>query len=229
MSQANVDYVLNSNRGIPQNKVEICPNSIFPSEIEKSEKAIIRLKYNIPKNCKTFIYGGNLGKPQGIDFVVECLKKNMNLKDRFFIVCGKGVDYYKLEAFCAEYKPTNVLLLNGLQKNEYDELVKSCDVGMIFLDHRFTIPNFPSRILSYMEYAMPIVACTDKNTDVGKIILEGNFGWWCESNKPDEVKEIIDLICSSKELSLYGVNARKYLDENYTVKISYNTIINHFK
>ena len=73
-------------------------------------------------------------------------------------------------------------LINGLSKREYDELVSTCDIGLIFLEHRFTVPNFPSRLLSYMENVVPVFACTDRNTYAGRIIENGNYGWWCKSN-----------------------------------------------
>jgi glycosyltransferase involved in cell wall biosynthesis len=229
MSKANVNYILRKNRFINKAKVEVCPNSIALSVLEKSDVNLIAEKYQIPNNCTVFIYGGNIGRPQGIDFIIECLKKNINQSDRFFIICGKGAEYYKLESFFSEYTPTNVLIINGLPKKEYDNLAKRCDVGLIFLDHRFTIPNFPSRLLSYMEFKMPVFACTDINTDIGEVICEGKFGWWCESNDSNVFKEVIDSICSSKDtLTLYGENARIYLEENFSVKTSYYIIMRHF-
>jgi glycosyltransferase involved in cell wall biosynthesis len=229
MSQANVDFVLNHNPNIKSEVLEICPNSILPLNKHKPDKQMIRAKYNIPDNSTVFIYGGNLGKPQGIDFVIECLKVNMNLKDRFFIICGTGTEYYKLEEFYRKKSPSNILLINGLPKDEYELLVSSCDVGLIFLDHRFSIPNFPSRLLSYMEYAMPVVACTDVNTDMGKIICNGNFGWWCESNDSLGFKNLLDSICLTRDsLNILGNNSRRYLEEHFTVRTSYEIIMNHF-
>ena len=80
-----------------------------------------------------------------------------------------------------------------MQKKHYDELTSACDVGLIFLDRRFTIPNFPSRLLSYMEYSLPIVAATDISSDIGEVIVNGNFGWWCESKNPisSDMEEVI--------------------------------------
>ena len=49
-------------------------------------------------------------------------------------------------------------LMQRLPKEDYDRLVAACDVGMIFLDHRFTIPNFPSRLLGYMQAGLPVLA-----------------------------------------------------------------------
>jgi len=229
MSQANVDYIIKNNHELNADKIEICPNSISIKNHDKSDGQQIKSKYKIPEDCTAFIYGGNLGKPQGIDFLIECLYENTNRDDRFFIICGYGSEYYKLKTFYQEQKPKNILLINGLPKEEYDELVKCCDIGLIFLDHRFTIPNFPSRILSYLEYGIPVFACTDKNTDLGSIIQNGKFGWWCESNNSDEFTIILDSICENKdEIDICGNYARKYLEENYTVEISYNIIMRHF-
>lgn len=226
MSEANVEYVLAHNPEIDRDKVEVCPNSVevVKGGLGAERKAEIRAKYGVPEGVKTFIYGGNLGRPQGIPFLIECLKANMDKTDRFFIVCGKGTEYKKLEAFKEEYKPKNLLLLNGLPKTEYEEFCQAFDVGLIFLDHRFTIPNFPSRLLSYMQNGMPVFACTDPNTDIGKVITENGFGWWCESNSTEAFTEIIDEAITA-DLKGMGERGFAYLNENYTSERSYNIIL----
>ena len=137
---------------------------------------------------------------------------------------GKGTDYPKLKVYVDSEKPDNVLLLNGLPKTEYEEFIKAFDVGLIFLDHRFEIPNFPSRLLSYMQNRMPVIACTDANTDIGKVITDGDFGWWCESNSTEDFTSVVDEACKS-ELSVMGEKAYSYLISNYTSQKSYETII----
>lgn len=225
MSPKNVSYLLEHNPQIPTEKVELCPNSIEPIPSKNSLE-------NIKKEASplTFLYGGNLGKPQDIPFLISCLKDNMNKGDRKFIVCGTGTEAHLVKSIIETYRPQNITFIPGLPVDEYEKLVLECDVGMIFLDHRFTIPNFPSRILSYMEKSIPILACTDKNTDIGEIITQGRSGWWCESKDVQEFTALIDIICSldSEALSVKGKNARTYLEENYTVAHTYNTIIKHF-
>ncbi len=226
MSQANVDYVLKHNPYIAADKVHISPNSVefLDKNIDAVTKESIRRKYGVPTDKKVFIYGGNLGKPQDIPFVIRCLKANENKSDRFFIICGTGTEYSKLKAYIESEKPDNVLVINGLPKDEYETFVSSADVGLIFLDHRFTIPNCPSRMLSYMQNKMPIIACTDKSTDIGKIITDGGFGWWCESVDTDDFTRVCDEACSA-DLGIMGENAKRYLRENYTDKCSYEIIM----
>ena len=226
MSQANVEYVKKHNLEIDPEIIELCPNSIevVDKSVDEETKKKIRDKYGIPLDKKAFIYGGNLGKPQGIPFLIDCLKACSHIKDAFFLIIGSGTEYGLLEKYEKTAIQRNFKLMNGLPKDDYDCVVGACDVGLIFLDHRFTIPNFPSRLLSYMQAKLPVIACTDVATDIGKVITLGGFGWWCES---DNVNAFLDTVKSAlvSDTSVIGNNGFKYLCDNYTVEISYSTIM----
>jgi hypothetical protein len=81
-----------------------------------------------------------------------------------------------------------------------------------------------------MEKALPVLACTDPNTDMGEIISKNKFGWWVESNNVDSFNIMVDSLCNldQETLSLFGMNARNYLEKHYTVVSTYNTIMKHF-
>ncbi|WP_144478303.1 glycosyltransferase family 4 protein [Cytobacillus oceanisediminis] len=231
MSQANVDFLLEHNPEISPNIVEVCPNTIEPLPVEKNERKIeeIKQKYKIPLNKTVFIYGGNLGKPQGIDFLIECLDSNKTNDQVYFVIAGSGTEFTKLKNFFKREKVTNAQLFSYLPKEDYETLANSCDVGLIFLDKRFTIPNFPSRLLSYMQASMPILAATDVNTDIGDIIEQGKFGFWCESKSVEQFDKKVQLLCDKKLRTQMGVKGRRYLEVNYTSKHSYEIIMSHFK
>ena len=230
MSQANVEFVLKNNPDIQAEKVEVCPNSIAPLTLVRDEYKIneVKKKYNIPLIKTVFIYGGNLGKPQGIDFLIECLKASKANEQIYFVIAGSGTEFNKIKAFMDAEKIINAQLFVQLPKNDYEMLTNSCDVGLIFLDRRFTIPNFPSSMLSYMQASMPVLATTDVNTDVGQVIENGNFGLWCESNNVEEFVHRLQQLCDVEIRKQMGANARKYLEENYTAKHSFEIIMKHF-
>jgi hypothetical protein len=238
MSPANVDFLLKHNPEIDAKRVEVAPNSIDLAyglqlnslEDEGQQKAAslsIRKKHDLPIDKPIFIYGGNLGKPQGIDYLIKCLDANKNRKDCYFVVVGSGMEYPRLEAWYNANLNLNVKLMKGLPKADYDLLVRSCDVGMIFLDHRFTIPNYPSRLLSYLEYKMPVVCATDVNTDIGKIAEENGYGYWCESVKPEDFTALVDKMLAS-DMKAMGERGYEFLKQNYLVKNTYNAIMRHF-
>lgn len=231
MSKANRQFILRHNDYIEPEKVEICPNSIDPIKIEVSDAEVvaIRQKYNIPTDKTVFIYGGNLGKPQGIDFLIECLRNNKQNTQAYFVIAGSGTEFSKLKQFFEEERPNNATLLEQLPKEDYELLANSCDVGLIFLDKRFTIPNFPSRLLSYMQASMPVLAATDVNTDIGEVIQQGEFGHWCESRYVEDFNKQLAKFYNNSAREQMGINARQYLEKHYTVKHSYDIIMNHFK
>lgn len=229
MSQANVEYVLAHNANVLPEKVEVCPNSIEVGDmsLDREIRDEVRRAYDIPTDKKVFIYGGNLGRPQGIPFMIECLKKCRDISDSLFIVIGNGTEYGKINAFVENERQENVRLLPRLPKEEYDRLAAACDVGLIFLDHRFTIPNFPSRLLAYMQAKIPVFACTDPNTDIGKVICDGGFGWWCESNDSDAFVKKIREIVEISDFSDMQQREFDYLCENFSVDVCYEKIMAH--
>jgi len=225
MSQANVDYVIKHNPEIDPAKVEICPNCIevVDKSIDEQTRANIRNKYGIPLDKKVFVYGGNLGKPQGIPFIIECLEKCRDIEDAFFLIVGDGTEYHVLEEYVNNSHQENLKLMKRLPKEDYDRMVAACDVGLIFLDHRFTIPNFPSRLLAYMQAKLSVLACTDQNTDIGKVITEGGFGWWCESNDVKKYYELVNSIILT-DLQSSKLIEWDYLKEKFSSQNAYKII-----
>lgn len=233
MSPANVAYLRTHNRDYPERRIEEAPNSIElrNQTLTSGEKESIREKYGLPLDKPVFIYGGNLGKPQGIDYLINCLDDNKYRNDCFFVIVGNGTEYGKLEAWVDgqnNKSELNVKLMKGLPKEEYDQLVQACDVGLIFLDHRFTIPNYPSRLLTYMENQMPVICATDVNTDVGKIAEQNGYGYWCESIDPLSFTVLVNRFLSDPgRIKTMGERGYAYLKKNYLVENTYRTIMRH--
>lgn len=231
MSQANVDYVLRHNALSDHQVIEVNPNCICPSKkrtVSEDERVALRENYGIPVDKCAFLYGGNLGKPQDVRHIVACLRACEVIDDTVFVIAGSGTDRYRLEQYVNQERPQHVILLPQIPIAEYERMVGCCDVGLIFLDHRFTIPNFPSRLLSYMDAGLPVLAATDSNTDVGTVICEGGFGVWCESNGTESfVSGIRQMLDADRRVQM-GACARTYLEEHYTARRGYDTIMSHF-
>jgi glycosyltransferase involved in cell wall biosynthesis len=232
MSKANEEYILKHNPFIDRTQVEIFPNAIKPisrQKVENSNKDILE-EYNIPKDKTLFIYGGNLGKPQGVDFLLKVAKNFDRVENGFLLIVGSGTEYNRIERFLEKNILNSVALFSYLPKEKYDKLLLAADVGLIFLDHRFTIPNFPSRLTAYMEQAKPILAATDVNTDIGDVIEDSNSGYWTESSDLEAfIAKANTLSTNNKLRREMGVNARNYLEENYDIKDTINILTKHLK
>jgi glycosyltransferase involved in cell wall biosynthesis len=231
MSAANMKYILTHNPGINPKKVEVNPNSIDPVQSNQTleEKIIIKKKYGLPLDKMIFVYGGNLGKPQGVDFLLKTIESNTNDKV-FFLVVGSGTEYNRIEKWFVQKQLKNAVLMSGLPKTDYDLLLNACNVGLIFLDNNFTIPNFPSRLLSYLEIKIPVIAATDPNTDIGDVLEKNNCGYKILAGDILNMHKVIDEICSNEEkYKQMSENAWDLLQKEYTAEFSYNIIKNRLK
>ena len=227
MSPKNVEFVLHNNPFIDPARVEVAPNSIEVIDYNRHiEERSILDKYGIPTDKIVFIYGGNLGKPQGIPFLLKCLEANSNRQNCHFVIVGNGTEFNSIKCWKEENGYPNVSLIKQLPKDEYDHLVRACDVGLVFLHHSFTIPNYPSRLLSYLQYKMPVIAATDPNTDIGQIAQENGYGFWCESNNIAAFNQCIDKIIAADRTQM-GQRGYEFLKNNYTVKHTYDKITSH--
>lgn len=243
MSPANVKYVIEHNPEVDPGKVEVCPNTFavpakgfahdndgstsLTTSSDNDNFVRIRQKYGLPVDKPVFFYGGNLGQPQGIPFLIKCLDANCSREDCHFLIVGDGFEYPRIAKWYEETKPANVTLLKRLPKEDYDTLARSCDVGLIFLDYRFTIPNYPSRLLSCLTQHKPIIACTDPNCDTGTIAEANGYGFWCPSNSVEAFTKAVDKMLAS-DIRQMGENGYKFFMENYTVQNTYATIMSHF-
>lgn len=231
MSAANKSYLSAHNPKIHPEKIEVNPNSIAPISLVQSEaeKRAIRDKYGLPFDKKIFVYGGNLGKPQGLDFLLETIASNKN-KGICFLLVGSGTEYNRINTWFQNHQPENAFLLNGLPKQDYDTLLNACDVGMIFLNKDFTIPNFPSRLLSYLEMKKPIIAATDASTDIGSEIEKNYCGYAVLSGDISGMQNAIEKISSNESLyEKMSENAWQYLEREFKVDCSYQLIKNRLE
>ncbi len=229
MSPANVEYLA---QRFPEfsNKLEVNPNSVDLTRIPliRETREQIRSSWNIPLEATVFLYGGNLGKPQGVEFLLEIIKACESQEpNAYFLIVGDGTDYVKLLNWFKLYKPCNAKIIRKLPKSDFDSLALSCDVGIILLRKEFTIPNFPSRLLSYLESKLPVLAITDISSDVGKIAEENDFGKWVlYGNLVESVRQIIFFSQETRDRQKFGDNALKFLHNNYSSFNSFK-LINH--
>ncbi len=224
MSEGNIKY-LNEVSGIKLEKLSVFPNTkkIRQISVDRNE---VRKKYKLPLDKVIFVFGGNMGRPQGLDFLVDAIIKSQDVKDAFFLLVGRGTEHKRTQALLKGIH--NNIVLENLPRDEYEQLVCCCDVGIISLDHRFTVPNYPSRILAYMECSMPVLGATDKNTDFRKLLeSEAQCGIWCDSACTDDFVTSVKKMVASPDMRMeMGRKGRTYLEDHLSVEYSVKLLEN---
>ena len=212
MSHGNREYLLKHNRNIDKDKVLIFPNSI---SIKKLPEVLTR-KY---EEKVIFIFGGNLGKPQGIPFLLDVIEHLRDYNKAEFLIVGDGTESRKIEERIEKSSLGNLRYSRNLPREEYERVLMEADVGLICLDSHFTIPNIPSRFQAYLKLSKPVLAITDRNTDIRDMIIDNECGWWVASDDLLSTTRLIKKICENREdLVVKSRNCQKYLCRDFDVE-----------
>lgn len=229
MSEGNLKYMKNYDY-LDKNRLSILRNwaILKPKIIINKEET--RKKYNLVKDEFIAVFGGNMGKPQRLENILKLAKKCLKKEKIKFLFVGSGSEKNKLEELSKKENLENVVFMNQIPREEYEILLGSCDIGLISLDERFTVPNFPSKTTDYFKLSLPILASLDKVAaeDYGIFLEnEAKAGIYSFADDVEDLYNKFLLLYNDEKLrKKLGENGRKYYEEYLGVETAYNTIMN---
>lgn len=196
-------------------------------------KKLIREKYGYTENDFICIFGGNMGKPQKLENILELAKKSLIDENIKFLFIGKGTEKNLLENKVKIEEISNVKFLDYIPREDYELVTASCDVGLVSLDERFTVPNFPSKTTDYFKLELPILASLDScaAVDYGNFLQnEVKGGLFALAGKTDELyNQLLKLKNNNKLKKELGKNGRQYYENELGVDKAYETIMKQIK
>lgn len=214
-SPKNREYLLDNNK-IDRNKVEVLYNWVQePKIIHKEDYIDYRKLYGIEDKI-VFLYGGNIGKAQELEFLLQLANEVKENKEAIFLIVGEGVEKSKL---VEKYKHlSNVIFKDSIEPSKYEMLVEQCDVGLINLNRKFNTHNIPGKLLTYWNYSKPVLAAVNYNNDLFDIINGVNGGICVETGDIINYIEAFNkLIVNKNTLKEIGNNGKKYTVEIFSV------------
>nr|WP_097014653.1 glycosyltransferase [Anaerocolumna aminovalerica] len=229
MSKANVEYVKRNNKYLKDKIIQVCPNSQKVRDLPIVDRDFIRERYDLPKDKIILVYGGNLGKSQGIEFLIDIIHSYKEDSDYFFLIVGSGTEYDFLYKIINSMPFQNAKILPWIHKKDFIQLIQACDIGLILLDKKNTVPNFPSRLLTYLNTKIPIIAAVDKATDIGDIIESAGCGVKTYHGDIDGFRQAAEKMKQEETRKLMGENGYQLFLDKYSSNKSYKIIMEHFQ
>lgn len=227
MTKGNLNYISQNFPKINKDKLLIFPLWSNKSPVNKS---LIKTKQDLgfKENDFIFVFGGNMGLPQNLPNVVRLANEVIEIAEIKFLFIGKGTESNKIKALAEELKLPNVTFLDHVDRSHYEALMLICDVGLVSLSHKFTVPNFPSKTMDYLKYNLPILASLDRCAlaDYGHFIeKEVNVGL-C-SYAEDMVSYKANLLRLYNDKHLYNQlvsNCQKTFEKEFNIKDNHDKI-----
>lgn len=211
------DRILDGNK---EQQTELSNNGIIESPNHKNN---IKTQYKIPSEAITLIFGGNIGIPQALTNIISLADKFKHNKKLHFVIIGRGTEANKIKELSTER--ANVTYIDYIASSEYEKLLSACDYGIISLSEKFTVPNFPAKVTSYLKHQIPIFACLDDAAynDLGMFITNNEVGYCIKARElkssfhDKEVKNLEELLSNSQHYQKLKNNAEMVFNQYFNM------------
>jgi glycosyltransferase involved in cell wall biosynthesis len=225
MSEGNVHYLLEHNPHLERSKLHVLKNFQVLNNIKAFDREKLKKEYGFEGKFIA-VFGGNMGKPQQLENVIELAKSCVKYSDVIFLLLGEGQQMQQLSQLVKSQNIANIMIRDTIPKQDFQNLVSICDIGLISLHKDFTIPNIPSKTLDYFNLGIPVLASIDKSTDYGRMLDEAEAGLWSIACDHANFLENFDRLYQDPLLRYQmGKNGRRYFEKNLTPEIAYKTIL----
>lgn len=175
-----------------------------------------------------FFYGGNIGVAQDMDNIIR-LAENMRDNSRaHFLLVGDGSEVPRLKTIIKEKQMSNITIHEAVTQQEYLGMLSQFDIGLISLDSKLKTHNFPGKMLGYMYFSMPILACINPGNDLKEIIEKSNSGFTCLAGEHSVFCSYAKQLAADADLRRkMGSNSRAVLEKTFSVSRAVSQILSH--
>lgn len=189
------------------------------------KKEDLKIKNGYSEKNIISIFGGNMGIPQKLEnliYMIESLKEYKNLK---FIFIGDGTEKVKIKKLVQELGLNNIKIIDFLERKRYEEYLQMADIGLISLNEKYTVPNFPAKVTGYCKNGIPIFASLDNCSYkfLGEFIEKNKMGVRTKAGDFEENKK--DFLNLVKNLKNYNsLNIKKIFEKEFLTKTNVERI-----
>lgn len=166
-----------------------------------------------------FLYAGNMGYPNDLESIIECAGKLVDDERFCFVFLGTGVKRKWLERELTEKSLKNVRLLDPRPRSEQNIFLNACDVAIVTLVKKMWGVSMPSRTYNILAAGKPILALTERESEIAKVVAEDNVGWTVAPNEPEALLEkIFEIYENRQSFEAMSRNARRAALEKYSLE-----------
>lgn len=138
-----------------------------------------------------FLYAGNIGHPTDVETIIEAAAQLIDHKKIHFLFIGAGVKKRWVENQVRERSLENVTVLDYRPRSDQNIFLNACDIGLIALIKGMWGTAMPSRTYNIMAAGKPVLALTEKGSELAQVIDEERIGRYVE---PGNVSELINTV-----------------------------------
>ena len=187
--------------------------NVVNQPILNSTKHSEPIKY---ENKHNLVYAGNIGKLQLTDLLVEAMKY-VKTPDVKLHLMGMGSELNQIKEKIEKESLQDKVVYEGAYPIEKAEAYYvNADALVVSLKNEgYVGKTIPNKAIQYMKYGRPLLVVAGGDTYDTLSKAKGSI--FAKEDLQD-VARAIDEICNLKEKDQYGLNNKKYFEENFTTE-----------
>lgn len=145
------------------------------------------------ENCSTnktnniiLQYAGNIGRVQGIIELLDAFRLS-NTEGICLNFRGTGALHSYIESYITKYNLANIHLEGGFSRNEENDILANCDIGIVSLSPGMYGLGVPSKSYHLLSAGKPILFIGEPKTEISLMVSENGIGWSLDVSNQNEL------------------------------------------
>jgi colanic acid biosynthesis glycosyl transferase WcaI len=217
-------------KGVPAGKVVLVPaaadNAVFGvgSVVEGH-----RFRIDHGLDGKFIVaHSGNMGVKQGLDVVIDAALQLKEHREIVFLLAGDGAMKPHLKKRAAALGLDNVRFLPVQGKAEFLQMLAAVELALIVQQSTVSDIVFPSKTVTLLSAARPIVASISSECEIGRVIRQSGAGVVIEPGNAEALAATIrELLRNPQRRAAMSGCGRRYALQHWDEKLVLNNFEEH--
>ncbi len=204
-------------KGVPPGKIEVIPNFADTGLIRPLPRRNAFSAAHGLDDRFVVLFAGNIGLSQGLEHVLEAARRLAGHPEILFLIVGAGAAKPGLVDLAARLGLPNVRFLPFQPYQDIPEMYAASDAGLVPLKRGFTGESVPSKVLSILAAARPLIASVDEGSETWRLAREAGCGLCVPPEDPAALTgAVLDLAGDRKRGLRMGAAGRDVVERRYS-------------
>jgi len=174
-------------KGVPAGKLHLIPNHVDAIDLPAEGRANSFSAAHGLDGRFVVTYAGNIGKPQGLDIVVEAARALRHDASIQFVIVGDGSEKREIERQVAASGLANVRVLPYQPYAMVPEIYAASSVCLVLQAAGTGTTALPSKAVQIAGAGLPCVAVADAGSDLAEFVTSTRCGTVVSPGRHDEL------------------------------------------
>ncbi|MCX7867579.1 MAG: glycosyltransferase family 4 protein [Limisphaera sp.] len=203
-------------RGVPAEKVVLIPNFADTAQIQPvSRENGFSREFGL-RDCFVVSYAGNMGKPQHLETLVHAAARLQSVSHVRFLLIGDGTERPALQRLAQDLGLPNVQFVPYQPYARMNEIYACSNICYVPQAGGTATDGVPSKVYRILAAGRPVIAATEPDSDLGRLVLESGAGLVVSPTDAAAVARAVEEIRNQSDFwEQRGAEARRFVERHY--------------